>query len=769
MPKITLFESERDNAPKELEVTWEDLSRSLSEARFTPCNPCKGHDCESKKGRAWSPVAYAPGAPRGNEGVTEVTFGVFDLDNVVPAQLAQIAQRLDGTAYVCHQTHSGNGYRLVIPFTRPVPAAAWAEVWPALVERFNLPADAHRSDLAGIYFTPSRPEGSKYEFYTGLGKPFDVDSLDLVLPAGPSSALELFKTGVLEDQRTRSDPHDARNYREAEQIDLEELRNAVKAMRRPESRELLDRVLSGQRLAEVGNRDSEINRAAGLLACAPIGKPYKTDVILALLEPCLRAMDCAPEGLDHWISVAREKYTRKVAERLERDAKSEADAAALRKVLGLDQPVPGGPEDWRKGLIYMLDKDGQPAGLRQIGANANLILENDPEWRDTLRFNDVTKEITTHGGPAMNYHRACLDVEIANWLARSQYKLFMNSFAIGEQVLAVARKHSYDPIRDYLMSLKWDGVPRIAKFFEKYMGAQGDLEHISRVSRCFLISCAARGLSPGCEVQTVPILQGKQGCGKSRSLRVLGGQWFTDTKLKIGDKDSRITAAQNWIIELAELASLRNADVDEVKGFVSQRDDKIRPPYGKVNEIFERHCVFVGSVNPDDFLNDWTGNRRWWPITVTNCDVNLIKHDRDQLFAEAVARYQAGEPWHLQDDDAAKAEEIANQYMRKSIRAEQLLAWYAQRPLNQRPGELTSFEMAHNVFGVPADRISKSIQIECGFVAAELKFVKKRRRVGEKTVWVWQVPTDLMTMPQGSKPEVPLSVIAGSKVKGDQT
>lgn len=770
MPTISLFSSELDNQPNELEIAWEDLVRSLGDCTYTDCHPCRGHDCEAKKGRAWAPVKY--NGTRSNQNAIEVTHGVFDLDNTLPHQLAEIGQRLDGTAYVCHLTHSGTGYRLVIPFSRPVPASKWAEVWPALVEKFNLPADAHRKDLAGLYFVPSRAKGLKFEIYTGIGKPFDVDSLDLMLPAGPTSVLMTFQTGVQHDAQVRADPHDERNYRSGS-IDLEELRRAVRAMRRPESRLLLDTILGGRRLTEqhdqdVGHRDSEILRATGLLACAPIGKPYPVRTVMALLEPCIRAMDCQPEGLDHWLNVARDKYLKQVGQRLERDVRSEADKAAILKVIGKEpgKVVEGSEDDWRRGLIYMVDAKGEPAGLRQIGANANLILENDVDWRDTLRWNDVTKEITVHGGPAMHMPKACLDVEISNFLARAEYRLFMNSFAVGEQVLAVARRHSYDPIRDYLLSLKWDGQKRIRGFFRTHMGAAGDSLHIDNVSQAFLISCAARGLSPGCEVQTVPILQGNQGCGKSRSLRALGGEFFTDTKLKIQDKDSRILAAQSWIIELAELASIRNADIDEVKAFVSQRDDKLRPPYGKVHELFQRHCVFVGSVNPDDFLNDWTGNRRWWPVHVTSCDVERIKADRDQLFAEAVVMYQAGEKWHLTGDDAERAEKIAMGFMRKSIRTEQLLQWFAIKKREDRPTELTSFDMAHTVFGVPAERIGTGVQMECAKVAAELKMKKFRRRMGGtgKQIWLWEVPKEILEMKQGAKPNVPVALIEGAKV-----
>lgn len=758
MPQISLFESERDTAPKAAEVSWEDLCQHLSTARYTECAPCKGHDCPAKYGRAWSPVRYEPGTTRDNTNVVEVTFGVFDLDGVSASQLALIAQTLDGHAYLCHQTHSGDGWRLVLPFTRPVPASHWGDVWPAIVERLQLPADAHRKDLAGIYFAPSRPVGADFQVYTGVGKAFDVDALDMLLPSGPQSALLALKAGLQRDFGTITDPHNPNNFRPSGPADLEELRTAVKAMRRPESRELLDTILGGRRLTErhatdVGHRDSEILRAVSLLACSPIGKPFPVETVMALLEPCIRSMDCAPEGLDYYLGLARDKYLRKVGERLERDARSDADKAALLRVIGADQVVEGTEDDWRKGLLVVLDRDGAPAGLRQIGANANLILEHDRDWKGTLKFNEVTKEVDVFGGPAMGFPKAVLDTEVANYLARSEYKLFLNSFAVGEQILAVARRHSYDPIRAWLESLKWDGIERVDKFFHKYLGATGFDPHIQRVSKCFLISCAARGLEPGCEVQTVPVLQGKQGCGKSRSLRALGGAWFTDTKLTLGDKDSRISAAQAWIIELSELASVRNADVDEVKAFVSQREDKIRPPYGKVQEVFLRHCVFVGTVNPDDFLTDWTGNRRWWPVTVTACDVEAVRRDRDQIFAEAVHRYRQGEQWHLSAADAAVAEKLAQEFMKRSIRAEQMVSWFARKAPQARPVEMTSYEMATEVFGVPAERIGRSVQMECGKAAAELGMVRKRKRIADRTIWVYEIPDEILKLKHNEKPE----------------
>lgn len=771
MPSIALLDGPADSTDTlahSVDVSWESLVRSLHDVKHTACAPCPGKDCPAKAGRAWMPVRLVTEkCARKDVNIAAITFAVFDLDEPTAEQMSALALALDGHTYLVHQTHRGNGYRLVMPLSKEVPAPMWRDVWKRIAERFGIPMDVTCCNESRLYYCPTRPEGSGFQVFDGTGHPLDWEALDPVFPDA-SNAAAMFTASVRSDINATQDPTDAKNLR-AGPLDLEELRRAVASMRRPESRLLLDTILSGRRLTEhdpaaIGFRDTTLNKACSLLATAPLGKPYPVEAVIALLHGSIRAMDCEPEGLDHWLDQARSKYLRAVGRRLERDASNDADKAAILKILGQEpgKVVEGSDDAWRRGLLYVLNAQGEPGGLRPVGANANLIMNHDPEWKGTLRFNEITREIDVTGGPMAGKPKASLDTEATNWLARSPYKLFLGSREVGEQMLALAREHSYDPLRMWLESLKHDGTKRVITFFQDYFGAEGDPMHLMAISRSFLISCVARAMEPGCLVHTVPILIGGQGVGKSRSIRALGFPFFTDTGLQIGDKDSRLLIASKWLVELAELASVRNTDIEKVKNFVSISTDDLRPPYGRVVEPFPRRCVFVGTTNEEEVLTDWTGNRRWWPMKIRpdfKIDVEKVTADRDQLFAEALVMYRAGVKWYLTDEEAERAEEQASGFKRTSARAEQILAWFAAKAPHERPRELTSFDILNTVLGVPSSQISITQSMEIGRAVRELGFTKHRRKHGGTLIWVYKVPESIGQMKRDEKPGIGLEVV----------
>ena len=760
MPTIALLDGSADSAgtqAHEIPMTWPDLIKALSDVEYTPCVPCRGHDCEHKAGRAWLPVRlHASPCKRLDANVAAITFAVFDLDEPTDAAMGKLARALDGYAYYIHQTHRGNGYRLVLPLTDEIPAALWRDVWARIGATFQIPLDPTCLNESRLYYCPTRPEGSGFTTYTGEGRALDWQAIDPLYPAGAKDAIAFYQKAAQSDVRAALDPSDPANLREGA-VDLTELRRAVGALRRPESRKMLDLILTGQRLAEVGARDAAVNQAASLIATASLGKPYPAESAVALLEGSIRAMDCEPEGLDHWLGMAKSKYLRAVARRLEKDGQRDADKAAIMRVLGRE---PGkateiSDDAWRRELLYTLTPGGEPGGLRTVGQNVALILGNDPGWKDTLRFNEISHEIDVLGGPLLGLPRACLDTEAANWLAASEYKLFMRSHEVGEQMLAIARRRSYDPLRDWLEALVWDGVSRVPSFFAEYFGAEGDHDHLLAVSQAFLISCVARAMQPGCEVHTVPILIGGQGVGKSRACKALGAPYFTDSGLTIGDKDSRMLISSRWIVELAELSSVTNADVEKVKSFVSLASDDFRPPYGRVTETFPRRCVFIGTTNQEEILTDWTGNRRWWPLKLKagfKIDVDRVLADRDQLFAQALVMYRLGQKWYLTDSEAARAELLADEFRKPSTRAEQILAWFAGKSPSDRPRELTVFDFLNTVLGVPSSQISAGQGVEVGRAARELGFTRHRKRQGGKLMWVHRTPEAILNMPKDSRP-----------------
>jgi predicted P-loop ATPase len=180
-----------------------------------------------------------------------------------------------------------------------------------------------------------------------------------------------------------------------------------------------------------------------------------------------------------------------------------------------------------------------------------------------------------------------------------------------------------------------------------YLGAE-DTEYSRAVGSRWLVSAIARVLRPGAKADCCLILEGAQGIRKSTALRTLAGEYFTDELADLGSKDAAMQTRGVWIIELSELDSLSHSEVARIKAFMSRTTDRFRPPYGMRLVESPRQCVFAGTVNHSTYLRDETGGRRFWPVACGRIDVNALARDRDQLWAEAKARFDAGVVWWLE-------------------------------------------------------------------------------------------------------------------------
>lgn len=239
------------------------------------------------------------------------------------------------------------------------------------------------------------------------------------------------------------------------------------------------------------------------------------------------------------------------------------------------------------------------------------------------------------------------------------------------QVFRVAKLwHSYNPPAEYLQLLEWDGVPRLDKILVTYFGAE-DTPYAQMVGSRHMIALVACAMDPGCKVDTVLVLEGDQGAQKSAGIKILGGDWYDGTAHDIESKDALIQVTQCWVFELQEMSRVNRADVEEAKSYLSTEKVRFRPPYGRAFRRFNRRCVFFGTTNKERYLRDPTGARRFWPIYVPGCDTEALERDRDQLFAEAVARYRSaalnphlahrkcpGERWWLDKDEQKEADKV---------------------------------------------------------------------------------------------------------------
>lgn len=226
----------------------------------------------------------------------------------------------------------------------------------------------------------------------------------------------------------------------------------------------------------------------------------------------------------------------------------------------------------------------------------------------------------------------------------------------------VAAENPYHPVRHYLRTLAWDGVERIAAIPEDVLGSKRT-ELSQAMMRRWFISAVARALSAGCKVDTVLILVGLQGVRKSTFFKTLADPWFIDSSVDIHNKDSFQVLRGAWLYEWAELEVLKRArDATAAKAFLSSAIDTYRPSHARYVVDVPRSCVIVGSTNERDFLTDATGNRRFWPLDAQKVDIELLASQRDQLWAEAVARYDRGEQWWFDAGETAALEYLHEHY-----------------------------------------------------------------------------------------------------------
>ena len=220
---------------------------------------------------------------------------------------------------------------------------------------------------------------------------------------------------------------------------------------------------------------------------------------------------------------------------------------------------------------------------------------------------------------------------------------------VGRGIYLVARNRSYHPVKTYLDTLKWDNHRRLNTWLSRALGVTHSRYH-SMVGRKFLLSMIARIYRSGCEVDYMMVLVGEQGKLKSTVASTLAGRWFSDNLPNLrNEKDAALHLNGKWLIEMGELAAIRKQDDEHVKTFIVRQSDKYRPPYGE-NEVDEpRQCVFMGTTNKVEFLHDETGARRYWPVKVVRINLEWLRDNRDQLFAEAKHCFDKGEKWWPSD------------------------------------------------------------------------------------------------------------------------
>lgn len=334
----------------------------------------------------------------------------------------------------------------------------------------------------------------------------------------------------------------------------------------------------------------------------------------------------------------------------------------------IDDPDDEGPIVWArfKGGI-----------LKPISDNVNEFFRfSDSPLHKTLVFNEFTQEIlVVKPLPWWPNKKIAMPKKGITWIGRDNIlgrawfarnkKFYTSANEVGEGALVRASKRSFHPIKEYLTNLQWDGISRLEEWLIR-CGNAADNIYTRAVSKTMILQAVDRIYNPGCKVDTMVILEGPQGVGKSTLIEKLGGEFYgVIASLDPSDKDTIMKMNRLWIIEIAEMTAYKKTDAQKIKSFLSTTHDEIRFPYDPKPQTLARSSIFIGSMNPPptgEYLPDETGNRRSLPIWLGGFLVNgdykinrdLVAELRDQLFAEATERILKGEISYIDDPEVLK-------------------------------------------------------------------------------------------------------------------
>ena len=351
-------------------------------------------------------------------------------------------------------------------------------------------------------------------------------------------------------------------------------------------------------------------------------------------------------------------------------------------------------EDWQNGLE--LDKSGH---VKNTLHNLTLILENDPNLKGVV-FNQLLDGMEIKGEVPWKhpskFWRDADDAQLISYVDAHYGTFSARNYDIA--VTKVADDRAYHPIREFIESLpEWDKVPRVDTLLVDYLGA-GDTAYVRAVTRKTLCAAISRVLRPGCKFDSMLVLNGPQGVGKSTLIAKLAGEWFSDS-LNLGDTKDK-TAAEKlqgyWILEIGELAGLKKAEVETLRSFLSRQNDIYRAAFGKRATPHLRQCVFFGTTNAESgYLRDTTGNRRFWPVKTPGSGKkqswNLTHEEILQIWAEALVYVRQGEKLYLSPEMDALAKDEQREAMESDER-EGLVREYLDTLLPERWAEMDLFE-----------------------------------------------------------------------------
>lgn len=380
--------------------------------------------------------------------------------------------------------------------------------------------------------------------------------------------------------------------------------------------------------------------------------------------------------------------------------------------------------------------DQGPRGAKKTVRNLLLHLQNVAGLGGSIRFNEFTGRAEWRNRPLADEDT----IEIRMMIEDAGYE--PKDGDVYPVIIRHAMDNKYDPVRDYLDGLKWDGEARIDTWLIEYMGAP-DHDILRVFSAKFLIGAVARIYEPGCQMDNMLVFEGRQGAGKTTAVGALFGREYMISSINdFKSKEASIALQGRWVAEIAELAALKKTDITDVKKFITETVDQYRPVHGKNTIDRPRRCVFVGTTNERHYLKDATGNRRFWPVPCGTVKADQLAIDRDQLWAEAVHRFRAREPWWLTETEhVTKAETI------QGDRAEQdpwgeIIDGFLDDVVNRSLEFVTCAGILTKAIGVTKDRLERrdEMRVAAHLVKRGWTHARRAPRQDAKRVWGYLRP-----------------------------
>ncbi|MDO4212225.1 MAG: virulence-associated E family protein [Bacteroidales bacterium] len=680
--KISIGKSRQDTRWKVKEVSWEWLAQRLSETHRTAETTADYKKASrDRKGEIKDIGGFVGGAVIGGrrkkDSVPKRGILTLDIDYGDDAVWDEFTMEYDCAACI-YSTHSHTPqnprYRLIIPLSREVGADEYQAVGRKVAAVVGIDKfDDSTYQMERLMYWPSTPKDGEFYYDVQEGEPLDVESvLATYTDWRDVSQWEISSrvdSVIQRSAKKQGEPTEkpgavgafCRCYdiHEAIEIFLADVYTPT---------DVDGRYTFAGGSSSMGLVTYEDKFAYSHHATDPAGQQLCNAFDLVRIHKFADLdEDCAPgTPINRTASFkAMEKMAyedgrvkaAKNAETMERvnawigdldELETEADASGTTAASEDDA-------DWLNDLET--DKNGAPT--KTIG-NIVMVLEHAPGLKGNVMLNELSGHTDS---PKRLPWRKIEGYAGQQWTDTdlSQFSAYLEGYGIKDcdtkaqhAVRIVASNHKYHPVRQYLNSLRWDGVERVNTLLHDYLGAADD--HITQVmTRKTLAAAVARAYAPGTKFDQVLVLQGPEGCGKSEILKRLGRDWFNASITDISGKEGMQSIQGNWIIELGELVGIKRNEVEVVKGFITREVDEYRASYGKIKESHPRQCIMFATTNEGEFLKGDTGNRRFW---VVRCKVSeherapwdLSREDIDQIWAEAVHIWKvAKEPLYLED------------------------------------------------------------------------------------------------------------------------